>query len=164
MVAPSASALSLGISGHVRAVFHPQSGAGISRDPPSGLRQLLQQPFRLLPIRRRETFGETIVNGLEERQGISGTALIAQQPGKARGRAEFPGQRALPAGPVEGLPEIFFCRSLCPRGALQNNEFSFDAQQLRDTPSLFAAFRARERLGYRGEPASCLPGPTQRFR
>src|SRR6516164_5467211 len=96
MVAPSASAFSLGISGHVRAVFHPQSGAGISRDPPSGLRQLLQQPFRLLPIRRRETFGETIVNGLEERQGISGTA------GQGSWQSGIPRTTRLAGGPSRG--------------------------------------------------------------
>ena len=58
-----------------------------------------------LQIDRVEPLGELGVDRLEGRQGIGGTALILQQPGKARGGAEFPGQSALPARQVERLPE-----------------------------------------------------------
>ena len=83
-------------------------------------------------IGRVEPLGEPVVDRLEERQGISGTALIAQQPGKARGGPQFPRQGALPASPVKRLPEVIF--SLSRRGvwgwALQQNKFTLDVQQL----------------------------------
>jgi len=42
------------------------------------------------PCLGAEAIGEPVVDRPEEHQGISGTALIAQQLGKARAGARFP--------------------------------------------------------------------------
>jgi hypothetical protein len=44
-----------------------------------------------------ETLGEPIVVRREERNRLCGPILAAQQPGEARGGAQFPRERALPA-------------------------------------------------------------------
>jgi hypothetical protein len=38
--------------------------------------------------RSHEPFAEPVVDGIQKRQRIGGTALIAQQPGRARGGAQ----------------------------------------------------------------------------
>jgi hypothetical protein len=71
---------------------------------------------------------------LEECDCIRRTALIAQQPGKAHGGAQFPGQGALLASPVKRLPEVPLG---CPRssaGALQQKKLAVDARQLGNQP------------------------------
>jgi hypothetical protein len=51
-----------------------------------------------------EPFGKPVEDRLEDRHRIRGTALIAQQPGKAYGGTQFPGQGALPPCPTQRLP------------------------------------------------------------
>jgi hypothetical protein len=56
----------------------------------------MEKGFCRFEIGRVETLGEPVVDRLEERYAISGTALAAQRPGEARGGARFTGQGALP--------------------------------------------------------------------
>jgi hypothetical protein len=65
----------------------------------------VEEPLCSLQISGAEPLGKSVVDRLEERCGFSGTALIPQQASKARGGAEFPGQRTLPARPVWRLSE-----------------------------------------------------------
>ena len=51
----------------------------------------IEKSFCRFEIGGVETLGEPAVDRPQERRGISGTALIAQQPGKARRGAQFPG-------------------------------------------------------------------------
>ena len=48
-------------------------------------------------VGRVEALGQPVRDRLEEGHGICGTALIAQQPGEARGGGQFPGEGTLPA-------------------------------------------------------------------
>ena len=55
----------------------------------------VEKGFCVLQIGRGEPFGEPAVDRLEGRQGIGGPALVAQQPGEARGRAHVGFFRAI---------------------------------------------------------------------
>ena len=55
-----------------------------------GSAQLAQKLFRRDKIGSSETLGEAIVDWLKAGGGVSGTALIVQQAGEARGRAQLP--------------------------------------------------------------------------
>ena len=127
------------------------------------LRESVEKRFCDLEIGRVEPLGEPVVDRLEERLRVGGTALIAQQPGEARGGAQFPGQRALPARPVERLPEVILGRCRGSGRALQQKKLALDAQQLGDRPAFFGALGARDRLLDRGEPVGDLPGTAQSF-
>jgi len=84
------------------------SGASSSRNPGSHCGRLcerVEKGLRGLQISRVETFGEAVVDRPEERHPLRGTALTAPHPGEAGGGAQFAGKGALPARPVEGLPE-----------------------------------------------------------
>src|ERR1700693_1119844 len=72
----------------------------------SRLTESVEERFCRPEVRRIEPFCKLIVERLEECDCIHRTALIAQQPGEARGGAQFPGERALPARPVERPPEV----------------------------------------------------------
>jgi hypothetical protein len=90
-------------------------------------------------IGRGEPFGEAVVDRLEKRQAIRGTALIGPQPGKARCGAQFPGQRTWPARPIERLPEMILGRRRRSKCALQQEELALDAQELGDYPAFFGS-------------------------
>jgi integration host factor subunit beta len=53
-----------------------------------------------------QPFGEPVINRLQHSLCASDTDMITQQPGEACGGTQFQGQRALPARPVERLPEM----------------------------------------------------------
>jgi len=59
------------------------SGSNPPRAPPL-------ESIEKSPCLGAEAIGEPVVDRPEEHQGISGTALIAQQLGKARAGARFP--------------------------------------------------------------------------
>src|ERR1700731_3548896 len=92
----------------------------------------VEQRFCGFQVGRIEPFGKPVVNRLEECCRIGGTVLVAQQPGKARGGAQFPGQGALPARPAERLPEVTLGRCRGSGLALQQKKLTLDAQQLGD--------------------------------
>jgi hypothetical protein len=48
----------------------------------------VKKGFCRFQVGRLEPFAEPVVDGIQKRQRIGGTALIAQQPGKARGGAQ----------------------------------------------------------------------------
>ena len=60
--------------------------------------QLVQQRLRLLQIGHVEALAEPAVNRREEVAGLGSAALVAAQPGKAHGGAQFPQLRLLLAG------------------------------------------------------------------
>ena len=105
-------------------------------------------PARARPPRceRFNRYRASAVDRLEEGHGISGTALIAQQPGEARGGGQFPGEGALAARPVERLPEVILGHHRGFGRALQQKQLAFDAQQLGNRPAFFGALRACVRL------------------
>src|SRR5216683_192767 len=71
----------------------------------TGVAQPIQKLFRRDQIGGAETFRKPSVNRLKARDGVRRVALIAQQTGEARGRAQLPGQCLLLARFIERLPE-----------------------------------------------------------
>ena len=61
------------------------------RTPRRPLLESIEKSLCRLEVGRVEALGEPVVDRLEERHRVGGTALIAQQPGEARGGAQFPG-------------------------------------------------------------------------
>ena len=82
-----------------------------------------------------EPFGKPVEDRLEDRHRIRGTALIARQPGKAYGGAQFPGQGALPPCLTQRLPVVIFGRRRGSGRALRQQKLAPDAQQLCDCPA-----------------------------
>jgi hypothetical protein len=103
----------------------------------------IEKGFCDLEIGRVETFGELVVDRLQNCHGIRDTALIAQQPGQAGCSAQFPGQGALPERPVERLPKVILGRCLgCGRG-LQPKQLTLmrsnsDITQCSSQPHVFS--------------------------
>jgi hypothetical protein len=114
-------------------------------------------------VGRIEAPGEPVVDRLEG-HGISGTALISQQPGEARGGGQFPGAGTLPARRLERLPEMILGRHRGSGCALQQKQLAFDAQQLGNRPAFFGALRTCVRLLDHDEPVGDLPGTARGFR
>src|SRR6516162_878535 len=54
------------------------------------LTKLVEQRLRLSQIGSVEAFGKPAIDGCQEVAGFSAAALVAAQPGKARGSAQFP--------------------------------------------------------------------------
>jgi len=108
-----------------------------------------------------ETLGEQIVHRRQELTCLFAPILVAQQPGEARGDAQFPGQSSLPARPTERLPVMIFGRRRGPGRALQQKKLAFDAQQLGNTPAVFIALGSRQRLVDCCESLGNLPSPTK---
>src|SRR5437667_343441 len=75
--------------------------------PPAamGTARLIQKLFRRDQIGGGETLRKAVVDGLKAGDGIGGSALFAQQPGKARRGAQLAGQRLLLPRPIQRLPE-----------------------------------------------------------
>ena len=76
-------------------------GATSLAEPVPGCLQIVEQRLCCFEIDGREPFGEPAINRLEKYLRIVGTTLIAEQPGKARGGAQFPGKRALAVCTIE---------------------------------------------------------------
>jgi hypothetical protein len=70
------------------------------------LLERIDECFCRSQVGRAESFSEPVVDLLEDHQGIGGTALFAQPPGRARSGAQLPGQGALTTRPVERFPEV----------------------------------------------------------
>ena len=110
-----------------------------------GSRQLLQEGFRLLQVRGGKTFGEAVVNRLENSHRIRGTPLTVQKAGKAEGDPQLPKQGALLAGHLARLVKaVFGCGSGLISG-LPQQHLALDAEQLGDTP-LLAVFSSPGRF------------------
>src|SRR5271155_2278492 len=108
-----------------------------------GLCQIVEQFLCHFEIGGREPFGKSIVNREEECRRVGGTILIVQQPGKAHGGAQFPGERALPACPVERLPKVILrCRRSLGAVTLKY-QLAFDAQEFGQIPAFITRFATR---------------------
>ena len=141
--------------------------AGAFAPKPDALHPLLESVamrFCDFEVGRVEALGQPVRDRLEEGHGICGTALIAQQPGEARGVGQFPGEGTLPARPIERLPEVILGHHRGSGRALQQNQLAFDAQQLGNRPAFFGALRACVRLLDHDEPVGNLPGTARGFR
>jgi hypothetical protein len=120
-------------------------------------RELIQKLFRRDQIGGAETFGEALVDRLEAGHGVGAAALMVQQPGEARGRAQLPSQHLLTRR-IKRLPEEILRRFRGCRRALQQEKLALEAQQLGRDPDSFGLLDPKgERLG---EP----PGLAQAFR
>lgn len=96
---------------------------------------------------------------MEQRQRIGGLALISLQPREARRSAEFPGQRPLPARPIESLPEDILYRFCGSGSALQQRKLAFDTQQLGYEPASLGSVDASfDRCQPVGEPPHMAEG------
>src|SRR5215472_6948198 len=73
----------------------------------SGLGQFIQQRLSLFQIRRVEPFGEPGVDRPEQVAGFGGAALIALEPRKAYGSAQFPELGLLRLGDAQGFARQF---------------------------------------------------------
>src|ERR1700738_1989492 len=132
----------------------------LSQASPLGIVKSVDQCFCSFEIGSFETLGEPIGDRREKRNRLCGPMLVAQQPGEARGGAQFPGQGSLPVRPVERLPQVTLGRRRGFGRVLQQNELALDAQQLGDWPAFFGALGSQDRLLDRGEPVGNLPGPA----
>ena len=90
--------------------FHPRPLATYSADAFAGQGGGLCEGVESLSGRPCRTSRQPVVDQLKKRRRIGGTVLTTQQPGKARGGAQFPGQGTLPARPVERLAEAIIGR------------------------------------------------------
>src|SRR5438093_691743 len=75
-----------------------------------------------LQISRVDAFGEAVVDRMEERHGISGTALIAQQLGEARSGGSSQERAPCRRAPVERLPEVILGHRRGSGWALQQKQ------------------------------------------
>src|SRR5438477_3920450 len=74
----------------------------------TGSRQFVQQRLCLFQIGGVETFGEPTVDRREEVAGFGVAALVAAEPGEARGGAQFPELSLLLLGDVQSFAIQFF--------------------------------------------------------
>ena len=81
----------------------------------AGSRQFVEQRLCLFEIGRVEAFGEPAVDRREEIAGFGAPALVAPEPGEARGGAQFPELGLLLLGRCSGLCDTVPRR---PRNAL----------------------------------------------
>src|ERR1700730_220471 len=130
---------------------------------PLGMVKTVDQCLCGFEIGSFETLGEPIVDRREKRNRLCGPMLVAQQPGEARGGAQFPGQGSLSARPTERLLVVIFGRRRGSESSLQQKKLAFGAQQVGNAPAAFIALGSRERLVDCFESLSNLPGPTKPF-
>jgi hypothetical protein len=65
---------------------------------------IFQNPLRRHQVGRPEAFSKPTVNGFEAGDRVGPLALLTQKAGKARRRAQFPGQSLLAARLIKRLP------------------------------------------------------------
>src|SRR5271166_2600505 len=98
-----------------------------------------------------QALGEPIINRRQKFARLVAPSLVAPQSRKARGAAQFPGERALPARPVERLLELTLGRRCGSRRTLQQKKLALDPKQLGSCPAFFAPLGADDRLLDRGK-------------
>jgi hypothetical protein len=92
--------------------------------------QTMEQQFCRFEIGRLKSLGEPIVHRGQDFTRRFGAVLVAPQSGEARGGTQLPGQGALPASPVQGLPEVIFGRLGGAGSALRQKKLALDPQPL----------------------------------
>jgi hypothetical protein len=138
------------ITGRPRIPASPGNGdGGTGWRLPRRLSHRPQKRAGRLQVDAVEALGEPIIDRLEKRFRTSRIAVTPQQPGEARGRAQFPGQCALSMGKVQGSAEMVF-RGICVAFA-QNKCLPFDAESFWRPPQRLASFGPLERLVGRGK-------------
>src|SRR5215472_3850395 len=95
--------------------------------------QLLQQRLRLFQIGRVEPLGEPAINGGEKVEGFGAAALVAAEPGEARGGAQFPELGLLLLGDAKGFAIQFLGGLEMP---LTQKQLAFVPVPLRCEPPL----------------------------
>src|SRR6185295_2323338 len=83
--------------------------------------------------------------------------LCMPQPSEASGTAQLPGQRSLPARPLQRALKVLLGRRGGDRAPRQHDKLGLDALELRDGPMLLAG--SGERLVDRRESLGDLPDP-----
>ena len=94
--------------------------------------ELPKQCLGRFEIGRVKTLGETIKDRREQLVRLFTPTSAPPHPREAGRGAELPGQRALPARPVEGLPEVILGHCGRTWSVLQQNKLALDVQQLGD--------------------------------
>jgi len=79
-----------GMPSHIQTAFRCSGGLHIPTASLLWIREIVQERFRRLEVSGVEALGEPVVDRLEQRSSISGSALIAQQPGEAHRGPQFP--------------------------------------------------------------------------
>src|SRR5580692_5750833 len=120
----------------------------------------IEKRFCCFQVVRVEAFGKAIVDGLKQRGGLDAAVLLVPQPSQADRCAQFPGQSALSARPVERLPEVILGCNRRPVRSLQDKKLALEAQYLGYCPALFSALGPCQRPLDRREPISHLTGTT----
>ncbi len=131
------------------------------------LRESIEKRFCSLEISRVEPLGEPVVDRLENRYGVSGTALIAQQPSQARGRRAVPRTARLAGAPGQAL-----AGSNPPRTARllwapchRRGQLAPDAQQLGQLTSVRRCARSASiASSISARPSAICPATAQGFR
>src|SRR5260370_15226089 len=116
--------------------------------------QIINQSFRVSKISRAEPICEPVVNWFDHGNRFSATALIAQQAGEARRGSQLPREGALPARPVERLPEAIFglrCGGLCTQ-----HQETFEAKQFSEQPPFVCLLASLDGLLNDGQSISNL--------
>ena len=105
--------------------------------PVAGSRQFVEQRLRLFQIGGVEALGEPAVDRREEVAGFGVAALVAAEPGEARGGAQFPELCPLLRRDGQGLAIQFLGARGIP---LPQQQFAFLPVQLRCQPALPCPF------------------------
>ena len=108
---------------------HPHQTMGV---PTAGSGQLVEQPLRFFQIGGVEPLGEPAVDRREEVGGFGTAALVAAQPGKAHGGAQFPEPCLLLLGDGQGFEIQALGRVGMP---LPQQQLAFVPIQLRCEPA-----------------------------
>jgi hypothetical protein len=87
----------------LRKIFRIRSSAFPKERQSAGLAEIVQERFCRLEVSGVESFGEPIVDRLQQRHPISRSALIAEQLRKVRGGAQFPGEGHPASAPDRAL-------------------------------------------------------------
>jgi hypothetical protein len=98
-------------------------------------------------IGRIEAFGEAVVDRLEERHPLRGTALIAPESGEAVGGAQFPRQRRLLPCDFQSALQPRFGGLVGTRRVVPEQQLSIDAQEFRRVLQHLGRLRAGQRHG-----------------
>src|ERR1700727_3205735 len=92
-----------------------------------------QYPCRL-EVRCVESLSEPIINRLQTRESVRGSASVSQQHAQAYSGAQLPPERALLMREIERSPEQVFGRG--QRLRCGQHKITLDAQQLGQTPAI----------------------------
>lgn len=132
---------------------------GSSKSP-----QSLEKRLRRDEVDGVESLRKALADSSQQLPCLARPLLSMPQAGKAHRGSQLPGQRALVPRPLERLPEVILRHGGRVRGAVQQDELAFQAQQFGDDPALLARVQLGERLVGDGEASGGLAGTGEPFR